>query len=82
MKKIQASKDIYKASYDKAMNFDRTASSKPVVYIPKLPRPGNDYDKYMENADRDKYLRRMERDRTVMDKVLTNRGARSPSTHK
>ena len=82
MKKIQASKDMYKASYDKAMNFDRIASAKPVVYIPKLPRPGNDYDKYLETAERDKYLRRMERDKSVMDKVLTTRGARSPSTHK
>lgn len=82
MKKIQASKDMYKASYDKAMNFDRISSTKPVVYIPKLPRPGNDYDKYLETAERDKYLRRMERDKSVMDKVLTTRGARSPSTHK
>ena len=82
MNKIQASKDAYRQNYESAMHYSKETKYNPVAIIPKLPRPGHDYDRILENSERDKYLRRMERERSVMDKVLTDRGHRSTSIHK
>jgi len=82
MNKIKASKDAYRQNYESAKHYNKETKYNPVAIIPKLPRPGHDYDRILENSERDKYLRRMERERSVMDKVLSDRGHRSTTIHK
>ena len=73
--RIQATKDQYMKSYNKAMNFEKT--SKPVMIKEKLPRPGKEYSKYSSSLER--AGRSQGRERTVIDKLLPDKSGRGIS---
>jgi len=76
--KIQATKEQYKKSYNKAMNFEKT--SKPVMIKEKLPRPGNEYSKY--NSSLERASRRLDREKTVIEQLIQDKVGRGISLDK
>jgi len=77
-RKIQATKEQYKKSYNKAMNFEKT--SKPVMIKEKLPRPGNEYSKY--NSSLERASRRLDREKTVIEQLIQDKVGRGISLDK
>jgi len=71
---IQVTKDRYKSDFEKAMNFDKTASKPPIIKE-KLPRP----DLTPSTLGRDYSFRRQERESTVMKALMNDRTKRGKS---
>ena len=70
--KIQASKDRHKSDVERAMSFDRSAASKPVVRQARLPRPDHRYDTAS-------LARRQDREQAVLSAILSDRTSRDKS---